>query len=640
MTETVYDYLLSKGVVLKRGDDSNVHCACFFCGEDDHKRGRLYINIDENAEPKGLMFCHLCGVNGAINKIRKHFGDPPLRDDDGRVDYTPKSALLDDAAEFYLFGLGDNEDAFKYLRYERGLELDTIEKFKLGYASGGLRKRLADKGYAMTEMVKSGLVDNRGNDFFTDHITIPYLVNGRVVQIRGRARKDGEAKYKTPSGNKAMLFNSDATWSADKIVITEGEFDAIVLDQLGYAACGVAGASSWKDEWTAYMQDAKQVFLCFDNDKAGSAGAEKVALSIGSKSRVVTMPEIGDDGKKNDITEWIVGKGNTAIDFDQLLSSSVGGNLITVDEAFAEWVGVQGLEGLKTGFHDIDRAIKPGLLPGQVMVVLAKTGVGKTIFTLNMFYRMCIIDPDMKILFVSLEQTRGEWFERARRIYRFYNLNATDQDALNFWRDKLMIVDKNRLTEEELIGAIDQYEIEMGEKPGLVAVDYLGYWARAYKGEAYERTSAAIMSLKAVAKEKRIPIFTPHQVSRSADFGEEFDAGASRDSGVVEETADFVMALWSPDNRKGKEKHERTGDVELKILKSRHGGNSTLQKIQFAPISLAMVPAGDPKWNLAKSELAWNTTAETFDTVIERHRTGDRVIHDVEIDGVTHHGVI
>jgi hypothetical protein len=626
MNQTVLQYLESKGLNLKRADDKNVHCACFFCGEDDAKRGRLYINIDENENPKAQFFCHLCGESGAINKIRKHFGDPILKDDDAPVDYKPKSRLLDDACEYYFTCLGDNEEAYKYLRYERGLEIETIEKFRLGYAGGGLVKHMRDLGYSLADLGKSGLIDKSGKEFFYNHITIPYMVAGRVAQIRGRSLEGEGSKYMTPSGNKAMLFNSDTTWGADKVIVTEGEFDAIVLEQLGYNAVGVAGANSWKDEWTGYLTDAKQVFICFDNDKAGFTGSEKVALSVGSKARVMTMPEVGDDGKKNDITEWIIQKGNTKDDFEVLLRASVGGNLITVDEAFLEWEGIQGIDGLKTGFPQIDRAILPGILPGQVVVVLAKTGVGKTICTLNAFYRMAITDPSLKILFVSLEQTRSEWFERARRIYRFYNLQATDADALNFWRDRLFIVDKNRLTEDELVGSIDQFQMQTGERPGLVAVDYLGYWARSFRGEAYERTSAAVMSLKAVGKDQRIPIWTPHQVSRGADFGEEPDAGASRDSGVVEETADLLMALWSPDNRKGKEKHERNGEVNMKILKSRHGGVGTIQKIQFAPVSLAMIPGGDPLWGRAQDELASALHSETFEQVIQRHKTGNRAI--------------
>lgn len=624
MQETVYEYLLSKGLNLKQGDDNNVHTSCWFCNEDEHKRGRLYINVDEDQEPLGLFMCHLCGETGAINKIRKHFGDPVLKDEE--ENYTPKSMLLDDAADFYFDCLADNEDAFGYLRHERGLEVETIQTFRLGYAGGGLIKYLKSKGYALPEMVQSGLVNDKGQEFFQNHITIPYIVAGRVVQIRGRSIGDGQTKYMTPPGNKAMLFNTDSTWGADRIVICEGEFDAIVLDQLGYSAVGVAGAQSWKDSFADYMKDAKTVFVVFDNDKAGVQGAEKVAKALDGKSRMVMMPDVEDDGNKNDITEWIIKKGHTKEEFDQLLMGAGGGILVTPDEAFFEWTEVQGMQGLQTGFPDIDVAIKPGILPGQVMIVLAKTNVGKTIMTLNMFYRMAILNPDLKIMFVSLEQTRGEWFERARRIYRFYNLNSTDADALNFWRDRLMIIDKNRVSEDELIGSIDEYELRMGQKPGLVAVDYLGYWARSYRGEAYERTSAAIMSLKAIAKDRRVAMFTPHQVSRGADFGEEFDAGASRDSGVVEETGDFVMGLWSPDNRKGRDKSEYSGDIELKILKSRHGGKGTLQKMQFAPVSLAMVPSGDPKWSQAKDELAPARYAEDFETVIKRHRTGDRLI--------------
>jgi replicative DNA helicase len=44
--------------------------------------------------------------------------------------------------------------------------------------------------------------------------------------------------------------------------------------------------------------------------------------------------------------------------------------------------------GLKTGYKALDDTILPGLLPGQVVIVLAKTGSGKTVFLCNLAYNM------------------------------------------------------------------------------------------------------------------------------------------------------------------------------------------------------------------------------------------------------------
>lgn len=254
---------------------------------------------------------------------------------------------------------------------------------------------------------------------------------------------------------------------------------------------------------------------------------------------------------------------------------------------------------------------------------------GKTLHLLNTMHQMRMVkgQENLKFLFVSLEQTRGEWFERARRIHRFYNINSTDQEALSWWRDNLLLIDKNRLTETELSSALDDYEYRMGAKPDVVMVDYLGYWARAFKGEAYQRTSDAIMTLKAVAKERRVPIITPHQVSRIAKFGEEPDADAARDAGVIEETADFLFILWRPDALLGRSAEEKSGVVHMKIGKSRHGGSGVKLDYQFAPISLAMVPihhSSDARLlQRARNELRYERDySDKWEQAVYRHRTG------------------
>lgn len=626
----IVGYLRSKGVAVKEVPPDNIHCACFFCGEANNKRGRLYINI--NSEPPGLYKCHLCGDTGAFNRIRKHFGDPAIWDDKPEAKGVEQAAynrleILNEAAAYYHDLLADHEKAYLYLRDERGFTLETIQDHQFGWADGTLANHLIRvKKYPENDVKATGLVDQFGRDFFQDYLTIPYLTNGNVVQIRGRKLGESShgAKYKTPSGQKARLFNTDLVWNAKEVILTEGEFDAVVLEQLGYAAVGVPGAVSWSDAWNDYFQNARKAFIVFDNDSAGDTGAEKVARAIGPRSRIVKMPEHGPGEAKNDPTEWLVNKGHSRDDFQMLLIQAKGGHLLTVYDGYAEWRDTQLLEGLKLGLELIDFKIKPGLLPGQVMVILAKTGVGKTLLTLNIFHRMSIMNPDVKILFVSLEQTRGEWFDRARKIFRFYNPTMSDEAVLEFFRDRLLIIDKNRISEEELVSCLEQYEFEIGQKPDLVAIDYLGYWARGYRGEPYERTSAAIMALKAIAKEHRIAFLTPHQVSRVAHFGEEIEADASRDSGVVEETADFMMTLWSEDQRKGREESEKTGLVTLKVVKSRHGGSGTRQSLQFAPASLAMIPVGDTALAAAaKNEHLWVQQRDDYDLCIYRHATGD-----------------
>jgi replicative DNA helicase len=264
-----------------------------------------------------------------------------------------------------------------------------------------------------------------------------------------------------------------------------------------------------------------------------------------------------------------------------------------------------------------------------------------TIWLINTFQRLAMVNPDAKVLFVSLEQTADEWFERACRIYRFYFPEAGNEDAVDFWKSRIMIVDQNAVKEQELEQSIENFIANMGGKPDVVAVDYLGYWARGFRGESYERTSAAIMSLKRIAKDYRVRIIAPHQVGRSGKSGEELASDMARDSGVVEETADFVLGLWRPDNRAGNTNQPNDWLINIDLLKSRHGNGGLRLTYKLAPYSLALIPKDlhPPLGDMGKyvytnqhvfqdrinAEIEWNAEnkedlTNSFETVIERHR--------------------
>lgn len=619
------NYLESKGVHVKMSGPNEAHMACWWCGEDPNKRGRLYVNVDPHMEPKCLFECKLCGETGALNKIRKYWGDPIIKSGEEGY-YDPSFPLIiRESVNFYHDNLLHNApDALKYL-FDRGITYETIKEFKLGYASGGLKTFLKSKDFKEDDLKSASVIKQDGIDALTNHIVIPYFVSGNAVSFRGRNLGNFGPKYITLTGHKAYLFNSDVVWcKQSELVIAEGELDAILMNQLGLSAVGLPGANSWQDAWDSYV-DATMVsrlYICFDTDKAGKDASEKIALRFNGRAKIIELPFEENEG--NDFTDWI-SHGGTIKGFRELTKSAIGGILISVREAYERWTDLEGnpnLKGLKFGFPLFDEAISPGLLPGQVMVTISKTGAGKTISLLNFMHRMKKEQPSKKFLFVSLEQTRNEWFERARRIHKFYQPSATIKDTIMFWDQNFMMVDKNRVDEEEFLNCVEQYEYEMGTKPDLIAIDYLGYWAQSFKGNTYEKASAAIMSCKAIAKEIGIPIYTPHQVSRLTDAGNEPELSSARDSGVIEESCDFLMALWANDQKKGTDQSDRTGEISLKILKSRHGGVGTRINLLFTPKTLAIVPDTDPLAYVAEREIKLAKIGDDLDTVVYRNLTG------------------
>jgi archaellum biogenesis ATPase FlaH len=405
--------------------------------------------------------------------------------------------------------------------------------------------------------------------------------------------------------------------------------NCLVLQQLGYNAIGFPGERIWKDEWEEYFDEAKRLFIIFDSDSAGKAGAEKLATTLGPRSRVVELPQARAKQKKIDVSEWFVKHNKTKEDFDFLISKSKGGLLVSVAQAYDRWLEIEGnphLIGLRFNIPALDSEMQYGLLPGQVATLLARTNTGKTAFCLNVLHRMKMLKPDIKILLLSLEQTRNEWFERAHRIHCFYEPDSTVNDTIDFWKENLFLVDKNRMSEQELELCLEQFKFDTGFIPHLTVIDYLGYFARSYPGEEYARTSSAIMGLKAIAKDHQTTILTPHQANRGNDMGEEVKLDAGRGSGVTEETSDLILSLWNPDQKEGLQKADHKKELIMKVQKSRDGGVGAQFKFQYAPLTLAIVPYGDTFYPRAVQERDFWIAGDDWKQAVYRHKTGDMSI--------------
>jgi len=613
----VTSYLETQGVELKSTNSGEGHTHCFFCDEDENKKGRLYVHTAPD-DDHGKYFCHLCQSKGVFSSLIAHFGDDPNKY--GATATVTSSQIFNDATRYYTECLKANAEVYDYLLYDRGLTKEKIEDMQLGWADNGLLAYLISQSYSMDSIKEAGLIKHSGTEFLEDQITIPYFDYGNTTAVRGK-RIGG--KYMSLPGSKAQLFGADEIRGERDVIITAGEFDAAVLQQMGYAACGVPGENIWNDEWMSYFDEAGRVFILFDNDTAGHNGAEKLALKFGPRARIASFP---DSKKKLDVTEFVVGKGKTKDDIDMLLIKAKGGLLVTVHDAYEQWLEVEGnanLAGTWFNIDELDGHLQHGILPGQVVTTIARSNSGKTLTTINIMYRMLLKDPTLQFLYVSLEQTRNEWFERAHRIHNFYNPGATVLDTQAFWAKSLLMIDKNRLSIDDLETCIDQYAFETGKYPNFVVIDYLGYFARSYRGEEYTRITDCIMDTKALAKDRGVSVLMPHQANRSGDFGKEVSADMGRGSGAVEETSDLLLALWAPDQQIGTEEDEQKRQLHLKILKSRDGGVNTKVILQFAPLTLAVIPKSDPLYGRALKEVQYGMAGDDWRVAVYRHMTGD-----------------
>jgi hypothetical protein len=614
-------YLAGKGLIGKQGSAGEYSYPCFLgCGEPaDSKKRKLYVN-----SRTGFYDCKVCGDQGGTYLLARHFGDELHDRDSGPTFINKRGKILEAATAAGQEMLGNNEELLLYLLNERGLSPETILERRLGYVGGRWSLTSGIDGVSTDDLKGSGLVyrdgPREGRDFFWNHLLIPYLSRATPVQLRGKVMDPGKGgRYMTGPGEAVRLYGEDDL-SCEQVVITEGEFDAMVLKQhlqrspdpavRAIGVVGIPGAGALPEGFDTLFDACRRVYIALDPDEPGIKGAIDIKERLGPKARIVELPI--DTPEKCDWTYFFTVHGGTWREAMALIGSASGKRLFNMSEIGVSYRNVRSLgEGLATGFAGLDAVVDPGLQPGQLVVLLAKTGTGKTIWLCNLAMNM----REYPTLFVSLEQTREEVYERMQRIYRAHFPLASDNE-LEDGLSNILVSDANRLTEKDLEVLVEEFEVEMGEKPRLIIVDYLGYYARGMKGSSpYEKTSNAVMQLKAEAKRHRAVVVAPHQVNRVAKEGQPIDIDDARDSGVVEETADFLLSIWRLDEGSTSieaGQHQPTGKLRLSLLKSRHGGKGKIFTLQMDPLTLVIVDDHTPMAKEASNNVYLNWRGVTY----------------------------
>jgi DNA primase len=219
--------------------------------------------------------------------------------------------LLDRAATFYERCLWESETGAVARNYlaSRGLGQEVCREFRLGLAPGGaaLARAAAGQGFTRDELAGAGLVNRRGNDYFSRRLMFPLAdARGRVRGFQARQLYEGDplhAKYvNSPEGDLFrkgdLLYGLDLARAAvakqDRAVIVEGNPDAIALRQAGFEPVVAAmGTALTEQHLRELYRLTKNLALCFDADAAGQEATLRgmeLAAAQGFDIRVVSLP--------------------------------------------------------------------------------------------------------------------------------------------------------------------------------------------------------------------------------------------------------------------------------------------------------------------------------------------------------------
>lgn len=124
-------------------------------------------------------------------------------------------------------------------------------------------------------------------------------------------------KYTYDKGSKTALYCAHHLKLSDRIIICEGELDCLILQNYGfYAVTSTGGSQSFQEEWVPLFE-GKEIFVCFDYDKAGEEGKIRISKYLPHAKNVPLPKEVGEHG---DITDFFIKLKKTASDFETMLS--------------------------------------------------------------------------------------------------------------------------------------------------------------------------------------------------------------------------------------------------------------------------------------------------------------------------------
>ena len=245
--------------------------------------------------------------------------------------------------------------------------------------------------------------------------------------------------------------------------------------------------------------------------------------------------------------------------------------------------------GVPTGFKDLDK-LTAGLQPSELIIVAGRPSMGKTAFALNIA-TYASLNAGIGVAVFSLEMAREQLVLRMlcseARVdnskVRAGYLGERDfpklANAAGRLHEALIYIDDTpAISVLELRAKTRRLIRDREKKLGLVIVDYLqlmrGMGAASNREQEISEISR---SLKALAKELRVPVIALSQLNRRVeDRGDRRPMMADlRESGAIEQDADVIAFIYRDEvyNQKSQDK----GIAEVIVAKQRNGPIDTVR---------------------------------------------------------------
>lgn len=492
----------------------------------------------------------------------------------------------------------------------RGLSAATIEKFSLGYITPELAK-------------KYGLQANS--------VLIPYSTGKEGVYNYYITRSTEGKEYRKPKTEVAgsePLYNLPALYEPTDapLFVTEGQIDALSIMEYEHAdavAVGGVGINKLLQAIEGIEGFQRPLIIATDADERGKETCRKLLHEL--KGRAIKAAAYKHQDCYKDINDEL-NADRDALERN-IYSHILQLNKNTLPACYKMQAFLQRIkEGrnaktYSTGLKALDKALNGGLREGLYFLG-AMSGFGKTTLALQIADTIAAAGDD--VLYISLEMSADDLTAKSisRRTYQqclanaasHENILAVARTTLDVLRcdiatraqtktfteaatayteheaKHLYIVEGMKGVNADTVRQLVAQHRQRHGKPPVVFIDYLQLLTLTdtTQNTDKQKMDIAVHALKDISRDYKIPVVAISSMNR-ASYNDSLNMASFKESGLIEYTADVLLALEFPlpgnctgkseQNKKNREElfkkihaRQRNGEpvkVDIKILKSR-----------------------------------------------------------------------
>ena len=236
-------------------------------------------------------------------------------------------------------------------------------------------------------------------------------------------------------------------------------------------------------------------------------------------------------------------------------------------------------EKIPSGLEHFDYIMRGGFPSKTLGVIMAGTGVGKSLFMCSMSSNL--VESGHNVLYITMEMAEEKI---AQRI---------DQDRLNLNNEELEVIAKDSFTKRfdnlkmktkgQLVvkeyptksahaghfrALLKELKQKKDFEPDVVCIDYINICQSMSAGKnanSYEQIKSTAEELRALAMEFNIPVLTATQTNRTGFSDADVDMTSVSESFGLPMTADYLFAMTTNDKLRDE------GLIRFTQLKNRYG---------------------------------------------------------------------